>query len=196
MSKTISDCALWRSLLQKETELRATEQLRATQREKALRAEMQQTIEGITNQADIKYKALKRERDTLLNEVESLKRTDSANSDGNRAEKADDVQMGEKMDELQKEIEDLKLQLHEQKNLQLRDAEMKRTLHRQIRDLEERVQKEHDECADLFIPKLKALRRENTFLKSQNEEMKIRHDDLSFKNSEMTANDYIAKRTL
>eukprot|EP00064_Thunnus_orientalis_P025581 superscaffoldBa00013302_g25971 len=138
MHETISELS---KLLQTEKDLRAMEQLKATEREKVLRAEMEKMRETITNQETIKYKALERERDILLTE------------------------------------------LHEEKDLhverQLRDSEREKALRKQICELKEQIRTEHNGCADSFVPKLKALERENAALISQVEHLKMSCKDMN-----------------
>lgn len=181
MQETIRDLS---NLLQTEKDLRAMEQLRATKREKALRAEMEKMRETIINQETLKYKALERERNTLLEEVERLESNDSAFSeimDEYEAEKEEKESMREQRDALQKEIEQLKLQLHKEKDLhvqrQLRDSEREKGLRKQICDLKEQIRTERDKCSDSYLLKLKALERENTALVSQIDQMMMNCGD-------------------
>lgn len=109
------------NLLQSEKDLRAMEQLRATEREMAL----------------------VRERDTFLKEVEVLKRNNSAITDYCKAEKAEKESIREQMHDLQKELQQLKLQLNKENGLE-QDVD----LSKQFSNLIEQLQMEHYGYAD------------------------------------------------
>ncbi|CAK6980464.1 trichohyalin-like [Scomber scombrus] len=160
-------------ILQAEREQRKAEQQRATKREKELRAEMDQMREAITNQETIKYKALERERDASLREAEHLKLKLSALREIGSTyvdEAAERERLRQQRDDLQKEVEQLKSQVHREKEVhaerQLRDSEREKTLLRQIAELKEQIRTERDECTDSFVPKIKALEREIMLLKA------------------------------
>ncbi|XP_056228510.1 trichohyalin-like [Seriola aureovittata] len=110
-------------LLQKEKDLRVREKQGAAKREKGLRAEMKSEKESLTNKNFIKTLAVERERDSLLKEVQSLKMDLSDITEEHEAERAAENISREQRDELQQEVEQLKLQLHEQKDLLVREQQ-------------------------------------------------------------------------
>lgn len=160
-------------MLQTERALRTSEQQRSIKREKELRAQMDVMREVLTNQETIKCKALERERDAALSEVENLKLQMAKFQeigDMHSTEKVEKEQLQIERDELQKQVEQLKLQLHQEKEMhaerQQRNAEREEVLLRQIRELKEQIRTVEDKCTDAFVPKLKVLQRENALLKA------------------------------
>ncbi|XP_071359239.1 paramyosin-like [Trachinotus anak] len=134
-------------LLQNEKDLRVREQQRATQRERALRAEMESmtiTVCDITDECKGKTA-----------EIESIRK---------------------QMDELQEKVEELKLlrekDLHVDKQRWV--SEQEKALRKEISDLNEQLQRERNECEASFEPKFKALEKQNKALITEVEQLEMR----------------------